>query len=124
MDFQNVLEIHLNCMKQKRLDEFLATVLLETVTVILPNGTMIADRDGFIKLHQDWFSDTDWTLEFKVLRIEESAEMSYALVSVDYQDLDSKGSPVCLNYYLNLIFKKVDETWLMIHDQNTIFTKK
>lgn len=124
MDFKKVLEIHLNCMKQKKLDEFLATVQLDAVTVILPNGTMIAGRDGFIKLHQDWFSDADWTLEFQILRIEESAEMSYALVSVDYQDLDSKGSPVYLNYYLNLIFKKIDETWLLIHDQNTIFTKK
>jgi len=50
--------------------------------------------------------------------------MCTTLLDVDYTDLDQQGNKVALSYYLNLTFKRVDEEWLLIHDQNTIHSKQ
>lgn len=121
MNFNETLKLHLNYMKDKELDKFVSTVRLDNITVIMPNGTIIKNSAEFIELHKNWFLDTDWELDFKILKTEESAEMAYALVAVDYKDCDNKGNPIYMNYYLNLVFTKHGETWLLVHDQNTIY---
>ncbi|WP_392486567.1 YybH family protein [Haloimpatiens sp. FM7315] len=123
MDFNKILELHLSSMKNKDLAAFMSTVRLDDVTLIMPNGTLIRDKVEFVELHKDWFMDEDWALDYEILKTEESAEMAYVLTAVNYKDCDEKGNPVYMNYYLNLIFRKCGEDWLLIHDQNAVYSK-
>lgn len=124
MDFKEVLEIHLRAVKDKDLDIFATTISQGDVTLIMPNGALISGREDFIEFHKDWFSDEDWALNYEILKIEEGEEISFALLKVDYKDIDSKGNEYSLNYYLTLLFKKSEGKWGLIYDQNTLFTNK
>jgi ketosteroid isomerase-like protein len=124
MDFQEVLQIHLRAVKDKDLDIFITTISKEDVTLIMPNGVLINGRENFIEFHKDWFSDKDWTLNYEILKIEEGEEISYALLKVDYKDIDSDGNEYSLNYYLTLLFKKSEGKWGLTYDQNTLFNNK
>jgi len=108
-------------MKSKDLDKFLSTVKLEDIVVIMPNGTLISGKEEVFEIHKNWFADNDWDLNYRILSIEESTEMAYALVMIDYKDCDVEGNIIKMNYYLNLIFRMEEEKWLLIHDQNTIY---
>ena len=124
MDFKEVLEVHLRAVKDKDLDIFIKTISSEDVTLIMPNGVLISGSEAFIEFHKDWFSDKDWALNYEILKIEEGEEISLALLKVDYKDIDSKGNEYSLNYYLTLLFKKIEGKWGLIYDQNTIFNNK
>lgn len=121
MNFKNTIELHLNSMKSKDFNKFISTVNLEDIILIMPNGTLIREKEEFIKLHKNWFADNDWDLNYEIINIEESTEIAYALVAIDYKDCDEEGTIIKMNYYLNLIFRKQDDKWLLIHDQNTIY---
>ena len=123
MGFNEVLEIYLSAVKSKDVDLLVTTIGNEDVTLIMPNGVLISGRENFVEFHKDWFLDKDWTLNYDILKIEEGKEISFALLKVDYKDIDSKGNEYSLNYYLTLLFKKSEEKWGLIHDQNTIFSK-
>ena len=43
------------------------------------------------------------------------------LDSMKSKDCDLEGNIIKVNYYLNLIFRKQDEKWFLIHDQNTVY---
>lgn len=47
--------------------------------------------------------------------------MAYALINIDYNDCDEKGNLIKMNYFLNLIFRKYEGNWFLIHDQNTVY---
>ena len=124
MDFKEVLKIHLKAVKDKDLDIFITTISKEDVTLIMPNGVLISGREKFIEFHEDWFSDKDWVLNYEILKIEEGEEISFALLKVDYNDIDSRGNEYSLNYYLTLLFKQSEGKWSLIYDQNTLFNNK
>lgn len=121
MDFKSTLELHLDSMRSKDLNKFMSTVKLEDIILIMPNGTLIRGKEEFIELHKNWFADKDWDLNYKILNTEESIEIAYGLATIDYKDCDAEGNIIKMNYYLNLIFRKQDGKWLLIHDQNTIY---
>jgi len=102
-------------------DTFMGTVCSDKITLIMPNGSLITEYDKFSKLHEEWFKDTDWSIEYKIINTIESDAMSTALLAIEYKDVDEKGNPILMTYYLNLIFKKINEKWLLIHDQNTTY---
>ncbi|KAB3529503.1 hypothetical protein F8154_14665 [Alkaliphilus pronyensis] len=121
MDFRNTLELHLDSMKNKNLNKFISTVRLEDIILIMPNGTLIREKDKFLELHRSWFEDNDWSLNYEIINIEEASEMAYALININYNDCDEKGNIIKMNYFLNLIFRKYEGMWLLIYDQNTIY---
>ncbi len=123
MDFRVTLSYHLESLQERKLDDYLKTVCLDKVLVIMPNGNLINSGDQFIEFHKDWFADTNWEMECEIMKIAEGTELAYTLIEVLYKDCDKDGNPISMNYFLNLIFKKIDDRWLLIHDQNTTFEK-
>lgn len=97
MDFRNTLELHLDSMKNKNLNKFISTVRLEDIILIMPNGTLIREKDKFLELHRSWFEDNDWSLNYEILNIEEASEMAYALININYNDCDEKGNIIKMN---------------------------
>ncbi len=107
MSFADTLHTHLQAIQQRNLDAFLATLTLdETISVILPNGTLIETRRAFVDFTRDWFADPDWRMTVDPVRTIETSEMGIALLSVIYDDLDPHGQPYQLRYYLSLVFAK------------------
>lgn len=121
MDFTQTLQAHLQAISTRDLDGFLATVSDEA-TIILPTGVQISGQGLVQEFHSVWFSDPDWTISFKTLRVIEGSELAFALLEVDYHDLDASGQPYDKRYYLSLLFAASNGTWLLQHDQNTFMS--
>lgn len=119
MEFTAALQHHLNTITEKDLTAFLATVHPDNISLILPNGKLITERQEFDTFHQNWFSDPDWSMHTELIKTAVTAGMGVALLKVLYKDLDPQGQPYEKQYYLSLVFEQVNGAWLLVHDQNT-----
>lgn len=119
MRFKESLQLHLDAIMTKDLDSFSSTIS-ESITLIMMNGTIIRNRQKVIEFHKEWFSDEDWKLSYEIIKIDETEKMAYVLLAISYEDVDMESKPVHIKYYLNLIFKKYEENWLLEFDQNTV----
>lgn len=124
MDFKQVLERHMQAIVQKDMASFTDTIHKTNITLILPNGKLIQNREEFIQFNQDWFLDQDWKISYGVVKTQESKEMSFAVMLIHYDDLDPEGKPYHQDYYLHLVFEKENDEWLLIYDQNTFMVKE
>ncbi|MFG2760577.1 YybH family protein [Streptomyces wuyuanensis] len=118
MDFTTALDRHLEAVRSRDLDAYMATVHDEA-TVILPNGRTVEGSDAIRAFHKGWFEDPDWTMETETTRTVVHQETAVAVLAVDYRDLDQDGKPYQLRYLLSLVFARTDGNWLLVHDQNT-----
>jgi uncharacterized protein (TIGR02246 family) len=124
VNFAETLQTHLDAIQQRDIHAFLKTVAEDdNVTIILPTGTVVQGRAAVEEFHEVWFADPDWRMDVTVLRTIETSEMAFALLEIDYHDLDPNGQPYHKRYYLSLIFALYDDRWLLVHDQNTFFTE-
>ena len=119
--FQQALQRHLTAIQAHDLDTFLDTIANDgTLTLILPDGSYLDDYEEIVELHKEWFADQQWKMTTELVATHESAEMASALSLVTYADVDEEGQPVELQYFLNLLFAKQGNKWVVVHDQNTI----
>jgi len=116
--FEETLKWHLEAIQTRCLDMLMQTVDSE-VSLIMGNGAWYSGSEAFQKVHEDWFSDTDWRLEACVKKREESSEQATVLFEVIYHDLDSQGQEVHFSYWLTLVFQKKSTGWKLCFDQNT-----
>ncbi|MFI5493894.1 YybH family protein [Actinoplanes sp. NPDC051859] len=119
MSFAQALEQHLATISARDLAAFLATVH-DDVSLIAPNGRLLAGRAEVGDFHRGWFADPDWSWTLEPLRRTEAGDTGIAAYAVTYHDLDADGRPYTMNYVLTLVFARVAETWLLLHDQNTL----
>lgn len=118
--FHAVLVKHLDTIQNKDIIPFLQTISdQDNISVIMPNGRLISGYKDVTKLNKDWFADNDWSLSYQIIKEECTDEMGYAVAEIDYNDVDANGNPYNKIYYLTLIFKRIHEKWLLVHDQNT-----
>jgi hypothetical protein len=119
MSFYETFDKHMNSIMQKNMEEFESTIHPVSITLILGNGRMIQDRKEFIRFHEEWFADDDWSIDFKVVKSIVSSDLASVLLKIHYEDLDENANSYHFDYYLQLLFEKVDGNWLLVLDQNT-----
>ena len=119
LEFKTTLEQHLASIQSRDLKK-LASTISDSVMLIFPDGTLLRSKSEFLNFHTSWFADSAWEVKPSILRVEESEELSYALIKYQYTELHSAGGEISTrSNYLQLIFKKYPQGWLLIHDQNT-----
>jgi uncharacterized protein (TIGR02246 family) len=119
--FQQALQRHMTAVEARDLDTFLDTIANDgSLTLILPNGSYLDDYEEIVELHREWFADEQWQMTSELVATHESAEMASALSLVTYTDVDEEGQPIEFQYFLNLLFAKQDNKWVVVHDQNTV----
>ena len=120
MNFIETLQSHLYAIQSRDFDLFVSTLSeQEELTLLTLSGQMTVWRVDFVETMKGWFADTDWKIKFEVVRTYETAEMGFALLYVNYDDVDGEGTPYHLDYFLNLIFAQENGSWRLVHDQNT-----
>ncbi|MBB5075666.1 YybH family protein [Nonomuraea sp. NPDC059023] len=110
---QKTIEAHLAAIAGRDLEAY-AETLHDDVIVVLPNGKTLEGREAVLEFHREWFSELDWTQ--KMCRIWEK-ETEGTLVSVyeaDYHEGDYHARNL-----VSLVFTRVGDAWLLLHDQNT-----
>jgi uncharacterized protein (TIGR02246 family) len=111
--FEPALAAHLAAIPARDLPALLATVA-EEVTLILPSGKLVEGKAAFRALHEEWFAERGWTMSFKELRRTVTRDLALVLVETDYREGDQRA-----RNYLTLVWKRIGNRWLLVHDQNT-----
>lgn len=119
--FQQALQRHLTAVQERDLATFRETIASDgSLALILPNGSYLDEYQEIIEMHQEWFADPEWRMSVELVNQRETPVMASALCLVTYDDVDEAGAAVQFQYFLNLIFAKQGNQWLLVHDQNTI----
>jgi len=119
--FENALDLHLKSIADRNIavfSEFLHPS--QNCIIILPSGHMLEGFENIMNFHKEWFEDTDWRMDVKIIDIFATDNIGYALLDVIYHDVDEGGNPHELNYFLSLLFTKIGNNWVLIRDQNTL----
>jgi len=117
--FEQDLTTHLNAVQNRDYDALEPTVA-EDVLMIGPDGSTLKSKTEFMKFHEDWFKLSNWKWQGKVLKTSTSDSLSHALVQYRYTESDSLGKEIYRSdAYLLLIFRKAENGWQLVHDQNT-----
>ncbi len=87
--------------------------------MILPNGNLKAKFQEIKQLQKDWFDESGWKFEYKILRTSEGEKIAYALLDVDYYMLDEQNTRDYRPYFLMLVFEKENDDWKLSHGQST-----
>ena len=124
MSIEQVLDFHLNSVKNRDLDAFSSTLVQDDrLTLIMPNGNALFGYDAIVDFHKNWFADPDWTLQTTLLKLLQADTSATALLEVTYHDLDASAQPYQLSYLLSLTFIQHDGEWRLLFDQNTLTSK-
>lgn len=117
--FDEALEQHLESVLSKNLEEYIGSINAEKISMILPNGKLMATIEDIESMHQEWFAETGWVFEYTLIQKSTSEEMAYALLDVDYYTLDEQNLRDYRPFFLVLIFQKDGKHWKLVHDQCT-----
>lgn len=118
--FTQTLDKHLKALQEKNLTSFLETINQHgELSLVFPNGRLLTGAAEVIDFHREWFSDPDWSIQAEIVRKLETSELAFALLRVIYDDVNHAGQPISKHFFLNLIFQRQGENWLLVHDQNT-----
>ena len=115
--FEETLKVHLQAVEDRDFDTLLSTLPEEggETVLILPRGSIDKSRDNFVSGHKDWFADKSWKQKFEIINTITTAEMAVATVKYVY----TEGTGEVWNALLGLVFQKIDDRWVLVHDQNT-----
>ena len=119
---RTTLDRHLEAINARDLDALMETVTEgQELVTILPDGRVLETRDGYRKLHVDWFADGDWRMAFQLEDVGIVADAGIARVR--YQALerdDAGGERNTGEALLVLVFAREAGAWRLVHDQNTV----
>jgi len=125
IEFNTSLEKHLNSVSNKDM-ETLKTTLLEPnelMILILPNGSLTTTSKEFLAIHEDWFKDTTWTIDFVITYSNNSNNFGIALVESIYKEPDRNGKPYFNKMLITYVMKKVNNKWFAIKDHASTIEK-
>lgn len=116
-DFKSSVRHHLDAVENRDLETFTKTLTkTNDLNVIFPGGGILENTQAVIDFHRDWFKDKEWVFKTKIVKVIEGTTQSTALVKYDFQDnIDSAPRQA----WLVLTFQLEDNSWRLIHDQNT-----
>lgn len=114
----------LNSVRVRDYQKFLSYISEnEPITAILPDGRIINNAEEFIQSQTKWFQSTSGGFDFKLQSLFVEQDFGFASILVDFRFKDSQEIPFKMDIYISLIFRKNNEKWYLIHDQNTLIQK-
>ena len=120
-EFDFSLAKHLQAIDTRDWKAFESTLTTNSQLVLItPNGNLTTSTSSFKEQMRAWFSDPDWTWTHELVNKHNDDHVGIAVIRVKYQDIDSSGHPISLNYLLTLVFKNEKQGWRLVHDQNTL----
>ncbi|MGH3756951.1 YybH family protein [Actinophytocola sp.] len=117
-DARKAIDRHVETITARDLKGYAAT-LHDDVVLVLPTGTTLAGKEAVVGFHQEFFADPDWTQDLAERTMTVGEHTARALFEADYRDVDAAGEPVRKRYLVGLVFTRVGEEWLLLHDQCT-----
>jgi hypothetical protein len=85
----------------------------------LPGGKRFDDGPSFLRSQDEWFSGSSGRFDDAIERAEASEGLGLVWVRATFANVDANGNPFRLALYLTLLFRRLEDRWCLMHDQNT-----
>ena len=122
--FKARLEKHLNAVSQKDLASLASTLSPKgDMYLILPNTPVTTTTSEFLDMHREWFQDTSWTFEPKIIHTDVGHYMGIALVETMYREPNRNGKPYFNRMAVSYALRKIDGEWYVVKDQASSLEK-
>ena len=122
--FNEILKVHLNAVSEKNIEKLITTLPPDSnFLFILPNSSPTISSKDFIEFHTEWFKDTSWTFETKIIATNIEEKMGIALVEVLYKEPERNGKPYFNKMSVSYALKKILGKWYVIKDHASSIEK-
>ncbi len=112
-----VMQQHLDAVAQRDLTTLKNTLAPDgAMQLILPQTEIIYGVDGFMDYHREWFKDSTWTFETKILNSEVSDNLGMAITEIIYREPERNGVPYFNRMIVSYGLKKMNDNWYVIKD--------
>lgn len=123
-EFHAQLKTHLDAVSNKDLITLKETMSPEgEMQLLLTGSEIISSVDSFLLFHEEWFQDTTWTFETKILNMDVGRDIGMATVESLYKEPDRGGQPYFNRMKISYVLKKYDDEWYIISDHATSIEK-
>ena len=122
--FVATIQKHLDAVSNKDLTTLKSTLSPEgKMQLILPNSEIINSTINFIEYHKEWFQDTSWTFETKIINTEIGDKIGIAVTEIIYREPDRNGKPYFNRLIVSYGLEKIDDKWYIISDHASSIEK-
>ncbi|WP_109851011.1 nuclear transport factor 2 family protein [Aquimarina sp. AU58] len=122
--FTKTLQTHLTAIEHRNLDSLKSTLSpTGEMQLILPGLKIKNTADEFVALHQEWFKDTTWTMETKIVNVKVGDKIGMAVTEAMYREPNRNGSPYFNHMMVSYDLEKIDDKWYVIKDHASSIEK-
>jgi hypothetical protein len=122
--FTKTLQTLLTAIENRNLDSLKSTLSpTGEMQLILPGLKIKNTVDEFVTLHQEWFKDTTWTIETKIVNIKVGDKIGMAITEAMYREPDRNGKPYFNHMMVSYDLEKIDNRWYVIKDHASSIEK-
>lgn len=122
---KKTLETLLMSIENKNIDSLKSTLSVSgRMELILPNTKITYTVNEFVNLHTEWFKDSTWTMETKILNIESGEYIGTATTEAIYREANRNGEPYLNHMIVSYVLEKSsDNLWYVIKDHASSLKK-
>lgn len=111
------MQKHLNAVSNKDLATLRSTMSPSgKMQLILPGAEIMKSVDSFMQYHEEWFQDTSWSFETKILSTETDQTLGTAVTEIVYREPERDGEPYWNRMIVTYSLQKEDGQWYVIQD--------
>ena len=122
--FETSLSNHLRAVQEKNFELLKSTVPDSgSFHLILPNGKMINRVEEFLDMHHEWFQESGWSMESRVLFSESGADFGHAIVESMLREPERNGKPYFHKMAISYVLKLQDGAWKVVADHASTIEK-
>ena len=111
------MEQHLDAVTNRDLNTLHSTMHPDgKMQLILQSSEIIDGVAGFMNYHEEWFQDTTWTFQTKILNSEVGDNMGMAVTEIIYGEPDRNGVPFWNRMIVSYDLQKEKDVWYIIKD--------
>lgn len=115
--FKSTLLAHLNAVSNRDLNTLKSTLSPKgDMILILPNSKVTYTVDEFVKYHEGWFKEPNWTFETKILRTKTYPNLGIAIVEAIYKEPERNGKPYFNRMIVSYALEMIDNKWYIVKD--------
>lgn len=112
-----LMQKHLDAVTNKDLSALRQTLSPDgQMQLILPQSEIINGTTGFINFHENWFAQSGWTFETKILNSEVGETLAMMVVEIVYREAERDGKPYFNRMIVSYDLKNINGKWYVIKD--------
>lgn len=122
--FTTAMRKHLDAVENRDVAALQSTMApTGTLYFLLDKRPLSTTSTSFMDFHREWFKDSTWTINFKILHTAIDDNLGVAITESMYKEPNRDGKPYYHKMHVSYTQQKIDGQWYVIMDQASSIEK-